>query len=80
MPRQSRIDAYGALHHVIVRGNARRKIFYDDEDRDQFLDRFETILNIPNRFHLTKKEVGKKLGKEVGVGPSQVIDIMSDWW
>jgi hypothetical protein len=27
MPRKSRIDAPGALHHFIVRGIARRKIF-----------------------------------------------------
>ncbi len=32
MPRQSRIDAPGALHHVIVRGIARRKILYDDTE------------------------------------------------
>jgi len=30
MPRKSRIDAAGALRHVIVRGIERRKIFYDD--------------------------------------------------
>ena len=66
MPRKSRIDAYGALHHVIVRGNERRKIFRDDEDRDQFLDRLGTVLKetgtscyawalIPNHFHLLLK-------------------------
>jgi hypothetical protein len=27
MPRQARMDAPGALHHVIVRGIDRRKIF-----------------------------------------------------
>jgi hypothetical protein len=27
MPRQSRIDAPGALHHIIARGNEKRKIF-----------------------------------------------------
>ena len=29
MPRQSRIDAPGALHHVLIRGIERRKIFKD---------------------------------------------------
>ena len=38
MPRQSRIDAPGALHHVIVRGIERRNIFRDDQDRYNFLD------------------------------------------
>ncbi len=32
MPRKARIDAPGALHHIIVRGIERRKIFYDDID------------------------------------------------
>ena len=34
MPRQARIDTPGALHHIIVEGIERRKIFYDDQERD----------------------------------------------
>lgn len=63
MPRQARIDAPGALHHVIARGIDRQRIFTDDNDRDNFLDRLGTILSetqtacfawalIPNHFHL----------------------------
>jgi len=44
MPRKSRIDAPGALHHVIVRGIERKKIFKDDTDRDKFLERLGLIL------------------------------------
>ena len=44
MPRQSRIDAPGALHHVMIRGIERREIFRDDKDRDSFLDRLGGIL------------------------------------
>ena len=44
MPRQSRIDAPGAFHHVIIRGIERTAIFRDDKDRDSFLDRFGGIL------------------------------------
>jgi len=44
MPRQSRIDAPGALHHVLIRGIERRKIFKDDADRENFLDRLGGIL------------------------------------
>ena len=44
MPRKARIDAPGALHHIIVRGIDRRKIFFDDADRDDFLDRLGDIL------------------------------------
>ena len=42
MPHQSRIDAPGALHHVMIRGIERTAIFRDD--RDSFLDRFGDIL------------------------------------
>jgi len=44
MPRQSRIDAPGALHHVMIRGIERTEIFQDDKDRDSFLDRRGGIL------------------------------------
>jgi putative transposase len=37
MPRQARLDTPGALHHVMIRGLERRKIFWDDEDRGGFL-------------------------------------------
>ncbi len=42
---KARIDAPGALHHIIVRGIYRRKIFFDDADRDAFLDRLGDILS-----------------------------------
>ncbi len=44
MPRKARIDAPGALHHIIVRGIERKAIFKDCHDRDNFLDRLGTIL------------------------------------
>jgi REP element-mobilizing transposase RayT len=63
MPRQCRLDSPGALHHIVVRGIERRKIFWDDADRDDFLDRLGDLLNqtrtpcfawalIPNHGHL----------------------------
>jgi REP element-mobilizing transposase RayT len=63
MPRQARIDAPGALQHIIVRGIERKRIFFDDQDRDNFVDRLGTVLPessarcyawvlIPNHFHL----------------------------
>ena len=45
MPRQSRIDAPGALHYIIARGNEKRKIFEDKLDRQQFLARLGDILS-----------------------------------
>ena len=63
MPRKARIDAAGALHHIIVRGIERRKIFWDDTDRDFFVKRLGQVLTethtdcfawalIPNHAHL----------------------------
>ena len=63
MPRRSRIDAAGALHHVMVRGIERGAVFRNDTDRDHFLERLGEILQdtktlcyawalIPNHFHL----------------------------
>jgi hypothetical protein len=37
MPRKSRIDAPGALQHVIARGINRQRIFQDDADKNSFL-------------------------------------------
>ena len=44
MLRKACIDAPGALHHIIVRRIDRRKIFFDNTDRDDFLDRLGGIL------------------------------------
>jgi len=42
MLRKVRIDAAGALHHIIARGIERRKIFWDDANRDSFVNRLGT--------------------------------------
>jgi REP element-mobilizing transposase RayT len=66
MPRKARIDAPGALHHIIVRGIEQRQIFRDDRDRDQFIQRLSDILTetdtpcyawalMPNHVHLLLK-------------------------
>ena len=63
MPRKARVDAAGALQHIIIRGIERRKIFRDDGNRNNFLDRLDSILLdtrtpcyawalIPNHAHL----------------------------
>ena len=44
MPRQARIDAPGALHHITVRGIAQKPIFVDDHDRDRFLERLGALV------------------------------------
>ena len=48
MPRKARIDAPGALHHIICRGIAKTKIFIDAKDRYSFLKRLGIILTDTN--------------------------------
>lgn len=43
MPRTARIDAPGALHHIIVRGIEKKSIFRDDRDRSDYLNRIEKV-------------------------------------
>ena len=63
MPRQSPLDTLGALHHIIARGNERRKIFEDKKDCKEFVIRLGDILSgteticyawaiIPNHFFI----------------------------
>ncbi|HSN24270.1 MAG TPA: transposase [Methylomicrobium sp.] len=63
MPRRARIDAAGALQHIICRGIQRCRIYRDDSDRQDFLSRLGQILRetqttcyawalMPNHFHL----------------------------
>ena len=44
MPRCARLDAPGALHHVMLRGNNRGDLFVDDLDRKNFLDRLGQVV------------------------------------
>ncbi len=44
MPRLARLDAPGVLHHIVIRGIERRKIFRDDKDKDNFIDRLSILL------------------------------------
>ncbi|NPV04851.1 MAG: hypothetical protein HPY67_08980 [Syntrophaceae bacterium] len=43
MPRRARLDADGAIHHVIVRGIEQRRIFDDDGDRGNFISRLASV-------------------------------------
>ena len=66
MPRKARIDAPGALQHIICRGIERTMIFCDDGDRDRFVKRLGRVISesqtpcyawalIANHFHLLLK-------------------------
>lgn len=66
MRRKARMDAPGALHYVIARGIERRRIFTDNQDRDDFMERLGNIVAesstpcyawslVQNHFHLLLK-------------------------
>ena len=74
MPRQCRIDYPGAVHHVIIRGINKARIFHNDGDRKEFLLRFQAGLKktgvicyawalIPNHAHLVLKTGPQPLTK-----------------
>ena len=60
MPRQSRIDAPGALHHVMIRGIERWDIFQDDKDRESFLDRLASVVR---ELGVSPSAVSKSIGR-----------------
>lgn len=45
MPRKARIDAPGALQHIIIRGIEKKNIFRDATDKNAFLKRFGRVLS-----------------------------------
>lgn len=44
MPRVARLDTPGLLHHVMIRGIERRKIFRDNNDCENLIDRLSDLL------------------------------------
>jgi len=44
MPRQARLDSPGTLHHVMIRGIEGGRIFYNNEDRGNFLGRVGQVV------------------------------------
>jgi len=72
MPRSKRIDVPGAIHHVIVRGIEKTRIFLADTDRNEFLSRLKAGLSktkcqcygwvlMPNHIHLLIRTGAKTL-------------------
>ena len=72
MPRKSRLDAPGVLHHVMGRGIEKRQIFFNDFDRNDFVERLAKLSDdgamdiyawalLPNHFHLLCKTLNRPL-------------------
>ena len=76
MPRQPRLDAPGALHHVMGRGIERTRIFRNDRDREDFLNRLADLCTagdlivyawslMPNHFHLLVRTGRQSISKSM---------------
>ncbi len=74
MPRQGRIEIVGSLYHVISRGIERKKIFSDNQDREEFVRRFNKGLEetncmcyawvlMDNHFHLLLKPLKQPISQ-----------------
>ena len=44
MQRLARLDGPGMIHHIMIKGIERRKIFRDAKDRGSFLERSKNLL------------------------------------
>ena len=44
MPRIARLDTPGLLHHVMIRGIERRKIFRGNKDHEDLIERLSILL------------------------------------
>jgi len=76
MPRLARLDAPGILHHVIGRGIERKKIFYSDTDRSDFIERLANLVEegamdvyawvlMPNHYHILCKTRNRPLSSSM---------------
>ncbi len=76
MPRQPRLDAPGALHHIMGRGIERTKIFRIDADREDFLNRLAGLCKegnlivlawclMQNHFHLLVRTGRQSISKSM---------------
>lgn len=82
MARRPREDAPGTVHHVMVRGIERRTIFYDDEDRADFVRRLSLLVPelgfrcfawalMPNHVHLVLRSGAVRISRlmaRIGTG------------
>jgi len=76
MARPLRLEAEGAVYHVIARGNERKAVFRDDRDRQEYLDR---LIRCRDRFGLRVLAfclMGNHLHLAVERGPTKLSRVM----
>jgi REP element-mobilizing transposase RayT len=76
MPRLARLDAPGVLHHVMGRGIEKNNIFFNNKDRNDFINRLSKLVEegtidvyawalMPNHFHLLLKTKNRPLSSSM---------------
>jgi len=76
MPRLARLDAPGVLHHVMGRGIEKNNIFFNNKDRNDFINRLSELVEesaieiyawalMPNHFHLLLKTKNRPLSSSM---------------
>ena len=76
MPRSSRLDAPGVLHHVMGRGIEKKAIFINNNDREDFISRLAALAEsgsmeiyawalLENHFHLLCKTKHRPLSSSM---------------
>jgi hypothetical protein len=52
MARPLRVEFEDAIHHVCNRGNARQRIFWDDRDRNRFIELPAELLTVAHHLRI----------------------------
>jgi REP element-mobilizing transposase RayT len=90
--RRPRDDAAGVVHHVMVRGIERRRIFGDDRDREELLRRLSILVPelgflcfgwalMPNHFHLLLRSGSTSISRlmaRLGTGYARYFNARHD--
>ncbi len=71
MPRQTKIDLPGLLHHVIIRGIEQREIFKEKENYQDFLLRLQNSLEDCGVSRLCRS--GEEIFKENGGTVEEIL-------
>jgi REP-associated tyrosine transposase len=76
MLSKARIDAPGALHHIIVRGIKRGRIFSVDQDRDNFIERLGDIVTKTQTFCFAWALIPNHAQILLRIGPRQKRELL----
>ncbi len=74
MPSSTRLDARGALHHIIARDIEQKKIFEQDENKKLFLDKIEMIRSLKDMGINPEANQNRKAYDERVLGSGEFVE------